>query len=385
MSNRILASTAAFLLLACAPVESTVSADDVRPGGSAGGEGLAVATFAGGCFWCMEAPFEKVDGVDEVVSGYTGGHVEDPTYEQVCAGGTGHAEAVQVLYDPEKVSYEYLLEVYWRQFDPTDAGGQFADRGDQYRSEIFYHDAAQKAAAERSKARLAASGRFEKPLVTAITPFTRFYPAEEYHQDYYKKNPDHYHAYRRGSGRDRYLDRVWGKDREVDPGDVAAAMPAADPDRTGMGGDWRSFVRPKDEQLRTSLTPLQYRVTQEEGTERPFQNEYWDQKKPGIYVDVVSGEPLFSSTDKFASGTGWPSFVRPLDEKNLVRHEDHKLGYARIEVRSARADSHLGHVFPDGPPPTGLRYCINSASLRFIPAADLEKEGYGEYRALFQD
>lgn len=330
-----------------------------------------LATFAGGCFWCMEVPFEEVPGVSAVISGYAGGDVEDPSYEAVCRGLTGHAEVVQVHFDPGLVTYEDLLQIYWRQFDPTDAGGSFHDRGSQYRSEIFVHDEAQRAAAEHSKAELAASGRFDGPIVTAISPLERFWPAEEYHQDFYEKDPERYYSYRRGSGRDRFIDRVWGDERNYVPRRVRSSEP------------WADFVKPSDEVLRERLTPLQYRVTQEEGTEPPGRNEFWDNKLAGLYVDVVSGEPLFSSLDKYDSGTGWPSFTRPLPEATIVEHSDTKLGYVRTEVRSGLADSHLGHVFEDGPPPTGLRYCINSAALRFIPATELESAGYGAFAERF--
>ncbi len=365
MSRWLLAACLA--VAACANDERSVSATDSVPAAMAAPETLSVATLAGGCFWCVEAPFEKVPGVASAVSGYTGGHVNEPTYEQVCAGTTGHTEAVQVFYDPSVIRYEDLLEVFWRQINPTDAGGQFADRGTQYRTEIFYHDEAQRVAAEKSRAALQASGRFDKKIVTAITKLEKFYDAEDYHQDYYKKKPSHYQRYRTGSGRDRYLDSVWGKDRQVSFSTPASA----------------SKKLPTKDELKKTLTELQYRVTQEDGTEPPFRNEYWDNKKPGLYVDIVSGEPLFSSTDKFDSGTGWPSFTAPVAEQALAFHEDRKLGYVRSEVRSAVADSHLGHVFPDGPEPTGLRYCINSAALRFIPVAELDKEGYGKYRELF--
>ncbi|SFG07196.1 peptide methionine sulfoxide reductase msrA/msrB [Desulfotomaculum arcticum] len=315
---------------------------------------LELATFAGGCFWCLVAPFKQIPGVISVIAGYTGGHKECPTYEEVCSKTTGHYEAVQISFNPELCSYEKLLDRYWRQIDPTDTGGQFADRGPTYKTAIFYHNDVQKQKAEASKKELQQSGLFDLPIATQIIPASTFYPAEEYHQNYHEKNPVHYGMYRRGSGRESFIEQHWGKDADK-------------------------------KLLKKRLTTIQYDVTQNNGTEPPFHNEYWDNKRDGIYVDIVSGEPLFSSKDKFDSGCGWPSFTKPLNPDIVHEKKDTSHSMIRTEVRSNKAGSHLGHVFDDGPAPTGLRYCINSAALRFIPKEAMEQEGYGEYLSLFQN
>lgn len=314
-----------------------------------------LATFAGGCFWCMVSPFDQIPGVKKVVSGYTGGHKENPTYEEVCSQKTGHYEAVQITFDPQMIPYEELLEIFWRQIDPTDPGGQFFDRGKPYQTAIFYQNAVQKEKAEASKEALAESGRFARPIVTSILPAGTFYDAEGYHQCYYQKNNLHYKQYRKGSGRDAFAEKYW-------PG--------------GNGQE--------QDELRKRLTKLQFDVTQKGATEPPFKNEYWNNEKEGIYVDVVSGEPLFSSRDKYEAGSGWPSFTKPLQPHNIKEKVDYTHGLTRTEVRSTGADSHLGHVFNDGPAPGGKRYCINSAALHFIPREDLGEKGYSQYVSLFK-
>jgi len=313
------------------------------------------ATIAGGCFWCIEAPFEKIEGVISSVSGYAGGDEKNPTYKAVASGQTSHRESVQVTYDPEIISYSEILDIFWKQFDPTDPGGSFYDRGTQYTSAIFYHNEEQRKVAEASKQQLDDSGIFDKPIVTDILELNAFYQAEDYHQDYYKKKPDHYQSYRKGSGRDKFIEKHW----EV-------------PSKA-------KYEKPDDSVLKDRLSDIEYEVTMKDGTERAFNNPLWDNKAKGLYVCIVSGAPLFSSKEKYKSGSGWPSFTKPIDARYLEKVIDKSYGMTRIEIRSKHGKSHLGHVFSDGPEPTGLRYCMNSAAMRFIPKEEMKKEGYGHY------
>lgn len=305
---------------------------------------------AGGCFWGTAHLFSLVPGVSESEAGYANSIVVNPTYKEVCSGETHAAETVKVVYDPDEVSLSSLLRLYFKSIDPLSINKQGGDVGTQYRTGIYYSDPADASVIEAELATLAR--RHSQPLAIEFGPLENFYPAEDYHQDYLYKNPNGY--------------------CHVNPELFKEAKNMhANNDKTSD-----SISR---EDLRRRLTPLQWEVTQNGATERPFVNEYDHEFRPGIYVDIIDGTPLFVSTEKYDSGCGWPAFSRPIDDSLISEHMDTSYGRIRTEVRSAKSGSHLGHVFPDGPEEKGgLRYCINSASLRFIPLEDMKKEGYAD-------
>lgn len=319
------------------------------------------AYFAWGCFWCLEWIFESQDWIQEVIVGYIWGTPETANYQDVAWGVSQHREAVEIVYAPDVISYEKIIELFWTQIDPTDPGGQFADRGFQYTTAIYYSNQNEKNIAQLSKDNLQRSWKFEKDIVTPLVPTTTFFRWEEYHQDYYKKAALRYKLYAKWSGRTDFIDQNW-KDRIAEINTTIYAK----------------------ESLKEKLTPIQYYVTQENGTEPPFKNKYWDNKREGIYVDIIDGTPLYSSKDKFDSGTGWPSFSKGISEDHFTTHSDTTLFITRTELRSASSDAHLGHIFPDAPKELwGIRHCINSAALRFIPVEDLQKEWYEDYLDAF--
>ncbi len=337
-------------------------------------------TLAGGCFWCTEAYFQEENGVIDAVSGYAGGDESNASYLLVAKGTTKHREAVQVTYDPSIISTEKILDIYWSHIDPTNTNGQFADIGFQYTTAIFFQTKEQELMARDAKMRLEKSGIFEKPIATEILPFTTFFKAEEYHQDYYKKSSAHYQQYKKSSGREGFIEETWAKD---------AAIHFLESQQTKNMNDkeiqTRSDYDYTDEEIASmlkNLDPLAYHVVAENGTESPFNNKYWDNKAEGIYVDVITKKPLFSSTHKYDSGTGWPSFWRTIDDNSVTLHEDNSLSITRTEVRSDAG--HVGHVFNDGPTEEGgRRFCTNSASLLFIPKEEMKSLGYEKYLSLF--
>lgn len=337
-----------------------------------------IITLAGGCFWCTEAYFQEQPGVIDAVSGYAGGDEANASYLLVAQGTTPHREAVQITYDPRIISTEEILDIFWSHIDPTDREGQFADKGFQYTTAIFYQNEEQEKIARDSKNRLEESRLFEASIATDILPFTTFFRAEEYHQDYYKKAKAHYELYKRGSGRAGFVEETWAKDAAIQFLQSEQTMDINDVPKK----DSYNYTDEEIAELLKNLDPLAYHVVAENGTESPFNNAYWDNKADGIYVDVVTGKPLFSSTHKYDSGTGWPSFWRTIDDDSVTMHEDNSLFTTRTEIRSDAG--HVGHVFDDGPVEEGgRRFCTNSASLRFVPKADMQKEGYGAYLSLF--
>lgn len=314
--------------------------------------------FAGGCFWGVEEYFSRIPGVYEVTSGYANGATENPTYEEVCYHNTGHAETVHVQYDPTIISLKTLTRQFFRIIDPTSINRQGNDRGDQYRSGVYYTDEADREIIRSVFDEV--QRNYKDKIVTELAPLQHYYLAEDYHQDYLEKNPGGY----------CHIDFSSLDDIELENASELKVDPA-------------KYHKPSDDEITAMLTPEQYNVTQNSGTEPAFGNEYFSNHRAGIYVDIVTGEPLFSSVDKYDSGSGWPSFTKPIDPDVIIECEDISHGMVRTEVRSRVGDSHLGHVFPDGPREKGgLRYCMNSLALRFIPCERMEEEGYEEFRSL---
>ena len=328
------------------------------------GEELHTMYLAGGCFWGIEAYVKKLPGVSSTDVGYANGNTENPSYKEVCYNNTGHAETVKVVYDTSRISTDQLLDGFFKVVDPTSVNRQGNDRGSQYRTGIYYVDEADQAIAKAAVARQ--EERYSSPIATEVLPLSNFYMAEDYHQDYLDKNPGGY-CHIDLNDADEFI-----RESGLDMADVASLIKVED------------YPVPSDAKLKEMLTDIQYRVTQMGDTERPYTNEYSSTFEKGLYVDVVTGEPLFSSVDKFESGCGWPSFSKPIIADVVKENQDTSFNMVRTEVRSRAGDTHLGHVFDDGPRELGgLRYCINSASIRFIPYGDLEAEGYGFLKSIF--
>lgn len=345
------------------------------------------AYFAGGCFWCTESDLQKATGVAEVISGYAGGSIVNPTYSDVTSEKSGHREAVEIYYDGKITTYENLVRYHLMHIDPTDAGGQFYDRGESYQAVIFYGTEEERLVVEKAIQELDDAAVLDKSMAVRVLPYKNFYTAEEYHQNYAENSTVKYCAYRESSGRDTFLKKHFGtKSWEELVGKGITVQKNVSQSVTAEKGvpeqdlDFSRYVKPSNAELKVKLTDIQYDVTQNDGTERPFQNAYNDNRAAGIYVDIVSGEPLYSSSDKYDSGTGWPSFVKPIDSQYIVEKVDKGFFGDRTEIRSRYGDNHLGHVFTDGPSEHGgMRYCMNSAALRFIPRENMEKEGYRDY------
>lgn len=320
---------------------------------------------AGGCFWGTAHLFSLVPGVESAVAGYANSQVPDPTYREVCTGRTGATETVRVAYNPDLVSLTDLLSLYFKSIDPLAVNRQGNDIGTQYRTGIYYTESAEMPVIASAAATI--ERRLGEKLAVEVAPLQNFYPAEEYHQDYLEKNPGGY--------------------CHVNPALFAEAKKTGKTSLERTPGEAGGVKKAFDKaELRRRLTPLQWEVTQNAATERPFTNEYDHEFRPGIYVDITDGTPLFVSSDKFDSGCGWPAFSRPIDSSLVSEHRDLSHGMDRVEVKSAKSGSHLGHVFPDGPASAGgLRYCINSASLRFIPLEKMKEEGYGDYIPLVRE
>lgn len=319
------------------------------------GKDMKTIYFAGGCFWGVQEYFSRLPGVISTETGYANSNIDNPSYRDVCNGHSTASEAVAIKYDPEKISLADLTAHFFQIIDPLSVNRQGNDHGPQYRSGVYYTNEEQYETLKKLFAR--EQGQLGQPIATELVPLKNFWPAETYHQDYLKKNPG---GYCHINLTPRNIDKSSDQNEK--------------------------YAKPANAELEKRLTPEEYAVTQHAATEPVFSGRYWDNHRHGIYVDVATGQPLFSSSDKFESGTGWPSFTRPINQDAVLGFVDKSHGMTRIEAKSSGGNSHLGHIFPDGPRQTGgLRYCINSAALRFIPLEDMDKEGYGDLKHLVRN